>query len=236
MNVPKRLLALLFVGALSVSAGASAAVTCVMNKATGKYEPKKGTYPSKQAMPDCEAQSPAVLLAALADDSTEPRGTRLIDGVVLTNAAKLPEGPKPVQAKRPKAENGRVTAGSMQAGVAPTKQAVEVALATETAPVPVVEQKPIVPVWVVTPSARLKLVVREWAARAGWTVEWHIRDAQTQDEQDFVLGGGMRVEGDFPTAVHALFNSLPEKIKVRAKLAPDNFPPLLYVYREGETQ
>lgn len=92
------------------------------------------------------------------------------------------------------------------------------------------------PVWIVKPGSHLRAVVSEFAKTAGWKDEWNYKDEQTLEDKDLVLGGGMRIEGDFKTAVHAIFNALPAKAKIRAELVPDNNPPTLFIMREGASQ
>jgi hypothetical protein len=89
------------------------------------------------------------------------------------------------------------------------------------------------PVWVVKPGSFLRAVLNEYAARAGWAVEYNYKDPQTLAEKDLKLGGGMRVEGDFKKFVKELFASLPESAKIRAELWGENDPPTVYVYRKG---
>lgn len=92
------------------------------------------------------------------------------------------------------------------------------------------------PVWIVKPGSNLRAVVSEFARTAGWADEWDFKDAQTLEDKDFVLGAGMRIEGDFKTAIRAIFNALPAKVKIRAELVPDNDPPTIYIVREGAAQ
>lgn len=89
------------------------------------------------------------------------------------------------------------------------------------------------PVWVVKPGSFLRAVLNEYAARAGWVVEYNYKDAQTLEEKDLRLGGGMRIEGDFKKFVKELFASLPESAKIRAELWSENDPPTVYVFRKG---
>jgi len=89
------------------------------------------------------------------------------------------------------------------------------------------------PVWVVKPGSFLRGVLNEYAARAGWAVEYNYKDPQTLEEKDLRLGGGMRVEGDFKKFVKELFGSFPESAKIRAELWSENDPPTVYVFRKG---
>lgn len=89
------------------------------------------------------------------------------------------------------------------------------------------------PVWVVKPGSSLRTVLNEYAARAGWVVEYNYKDPQTLEDKDLRLGGGMRVQGDFKKFVKELFASLPESAKIRAELWSENDPPTVYVFRKG---
>ena len=89
------------------------------------------------------------------------------------------------------------------------------------------------PVWVVKPGSFLRTVLNEYAARAGWAVEYNYKDPQTLEDKDLRLGGGMRVEGDFKKFVKELFASLPDSAKIRAELWSENDPPTVYVFRKG---
>lgn len=90
-------------------------------------------------------------------------------------------------------------------------------------------------VWVKNSTDSLRSVVNDWSARAGWQVEWNVKDSQTQEDQDFKLGGGLRYQGSYQESITRLFNSLPIRIKVRAEFWPENDPPLLYIIK-GEEQ
>lgn len=90
-------------------------------------------------------------------------------------------------------------------------------------------------VWVKNSTDSLRSVVNDWSVRAGWQVEWNVKDSQTQEDQDFKLGGGLRYQGSYQESITRLFNSLPVRIKVRAEFWPENDPPLLYVIK-GEEQ
>ncbi len=98
-----------------------------------------------------------------------------------------------------------------------------------------VEEKKL-PIWVVKPKSRLRDVVHEFAVRAGWIDLWNYKDEQTLEDKDLDLDGGMRVEGDFKTAIKAVFNSLPRKAKIQVELWSENFPPTVYIMREGGSE
>lgn len=89
MNFQRSFIFAAVVSAISFGANAAAAVTCVLNKNTGLYESRRNIY--NLPMADCAAQNPANLLIANTDHSGEEAyGTVLVDGVILTNAAKPP--------------------------------------------------------------------------------------------------------------------------------------------------
>lgn len=102
---------------------------------------------------------------------------------------------------------------------------------TQSVPPATIEKKD--PVWVVKPGSSLRTILNEYAARAGWVVEYNYKDPQTLEDKDLRLGGGMRVEGDFKKFVKELFASLPESAKIRAELWSENDPPTVYVFRKG---
>jgi len=85
------------------------------------------------------------------------------------------------------------------------------------------------PVLEVKPGSFLKEVLLEWSARAGWYLYWGLGD-----DVDFRLEAGATFPSDFKAAIHKLFGSLPESIRIRAELRADNSPPLLYVTRNDE--
>ena len=94
-----------------------------------------------------------------------------------------------------------------------------------------VEKK--LPVWVVKPGARLRAVIEEFAARAGWAVEINYKDEQTLEDKDLVLGGGLHSEGDFKKAIRDVFDALPASAKIDAELWPENTPPTVFIFRKG---
>ena len=98
----------------------------------------------------------------------------------------------------------------------------------------VADQRP--EVWIVKPRSRLRHVVNEFAAKAGWISLWNYKDEQTLEDKDLELDGGMRVEGDFKQAVKEIFNSLPKRAKVKVELWPENYPPTIYIMREGSAE
>lgn len=94
----KAMVKLAFACALCVLAGArsaGAAVTCVENKATGKFEEKAG---SKRPTGECEAQASMNMVSSVSEveDLSAAEGTKVIGGVIVTNARK-PFGTVPAQ-------------------------------------------------------------------------------------------------------------------------------------------
>lgn len=89
------------------------------------------------------------------------------------------------------------------------------------------------PVWIVKPGSSLRAVVDEFTTRAGWVVEFSYKDEQTLEDRDLTLGGGLKVEGDFKTAIRAVFDSLSPNAKIDAELWSENSPPTLYIFRKG---
>jgi len=137
----------------------------------------------------------------------------------------------------------KVEANLLPASPAVKKEPQSVVPAPEkvvTTPV-VVEEKPPekklvekkLPVWVVKPGSRLRAVLEDFTNRAGWVLEINYKDEQTLEDKDLILGGGLHAEGDFKTAINAVFNSLPANAKIDAELWSDNNPPTLYVFRKG---
>lgn len=95
--------------------------------------------------------------------------------------------------------------------------------------VPRVEPKQ--PVWVIKPQSSLRAVIGEFARTAGWVDEWDFKDEQTLEDKDLILGGGMRVTGDFKTAIREIFKALPDEARICADLRPDNDPPTVFIVR-----
>jgi hypothetical protein len=79
----------------------------------------------------------------------------------------------------------------------------------------------------VKPGSYLHETLLEWSARAGWSLYWGLGD-----DVDFRLEVGAKYPSDFKDAVHKLFDSLPESMRIKAELRVDNSPPLLYVTRD----
>jgi len=85
--------------------------------------------------------------------------------------------------------------------------------------------------WVAKNGGYLRETLKEWTTRAGWGLAWALGD-----DDDIHLGGGDTYRADFQSAVTDLFNSLSGNIHIRAKLVPDNTPPLLYVTRDDRSR
>lgn len=105
-------------------------------------------------------------------------------------------------------------------------------VAQATAPLKIVpkEEKKL-PVWVIQPQSSLRAVIGEFAKTAGWVDEWDFKDEQTQEDKDLILGGGMRVIGDFKTAIREIIKALPDEARICADLRPDNDPPTVFIVR-----
>lgn len=121
------------------------------------------------------------------------------------------------------------------------KMVTESAAASPMQPVQI-DVKKILPVevrredWVVEPNSSLRKTLERFASRAGWDVIFCLKNQQTLENQDYLMGGGLTDLGDFKSAVNSVINALPVSSKVRAQLWAQNTPSLLYVFREGESQ
>lgn len=87
------------------------------------------------------------------------------------------------------------------------------------------------PVWIIKPHSSLRAVIAEFAKSAGWHDEWDFKDEQTQEDKDLILGSGMKIRGDFKTAINGIFKALPEEARICADLRPDNVPPTVFIVR-----
>lgn len=91
---------------------------------------------------------------------------------------------------------------------------------------PVVPSVPL-EIWTVKPASYLQDTLREWATKAGWSLVWGL-----SDKEDYRLDTGNNYPGDFKTAVKALFDSMPEKVRIYVELRPQNTPPLIFINRD----
>ena len=80
--------------------------------------------------------------------------------------------------------------------------------------------------WEARAGVNLRETLGKWTADAGWALVWDY-------EGDLEMRAGSTFQGDFKAAVAGLFNALPQSIRIRAELRPDNAPPLLYVTRDA---
>jgi len=81
--------------------------------------------------------------------------------------------------------------------------------------------------WQVRSGSYLHDTLAEWTTKAGWGFEWAM-----PPDQDFRMGASDTYEGDFKTVIKTLIDALPQGVRIRAELRPDNSPPLLYVSAE----
>ncbi len=80
--------------------------------------------------------------------------------------------------------------------------------------------------WEAKAGVNLRETLGKWTADAGWALVWDY-------EGDLKMRAGSIFHGDFKAAVAGLFDALPQYIRIRAELRPDNAPPLLYVTRDA---
>lgn len=136
-------------------------------------------------------------------------------------------------AEKAAAEKAASEKAAVEAAVAIALAKAEAAKKAEP-PESVVVEKRGAPIWVLTPSSSLRTVVNDWAKRAGWHVVWQLKDEQTQEDTDFILGGGFREQGPFKDAIRRLFKSIPKSANVKAQFWSENDPPMLYVIKGEE--
>jgi hypothetical protein len=88
---------------------------------------------------------------------------------------------------------------------------------------------PVVPleVWPIKKSSYLHETLRQWTARAGWTLVWGLGE-----HEDLRMEAGNDFRGDFKTVITDLFNSFPASVRINAELRPDNTPPLIFINRD----
>lgn len=87
------------------------------------------------------------------------------------------------------------------------------------------------PSWTVHDGDRVRSTIERWAADAGWSVLWRPSDL------DYIAEAGATFQGDFPTAIRMLFDSIPfeglaPKDRVRVNVNSENKPPLVTVMRD----
>lgn len=153
-----------------------------------------------------------------------------LNGKAITIIRGVP--PKPAPPPTPPKEDPATTLKRIEALTAQLGRMEKLApAAQETAPTEQVEED--VQVWTVPPKASMRDVVTAFASRAGWIAVIDYKDEQTGDPSDLILDGGLEVKGDFRKAIKQTFNSLPTSTKVMVELRPDNYPPTVFISREG---
>jgi hypothetical protein len=85
--------------------------------------------------------------------------------------------------------------------------------------------------WTAIAGTYLEDVVAEWAVRAGY----HFTNGMPKGEKTKLLASDS-YRGDFVSAVTALVNSLPARIKLRVQIVPENDPPLIIISPEETRQ
>lgn len=81
-----------------------------------------------------------------------------------------------------------------------------------------------VEIWTIKRESYLHETLREWSARAGWTLVWGLGE-----NEDLRMDAGNDFRGDFKTVIKELFNSFPAGVRINAELRPDNSPPLIFI-------
>jgi len=84
-----------------------------------------------------------------------------------------------------------------------------------------------VEVWQVKRASYLHETMRQWAARAGWTLVWGLGE-----HEDLRFEAENKFYGDYKTVITKLFDSFPPSVRINAELRPDNSPPLIFINRE----
>lgn len=150
--------------------GAQAAVTCVENKATGRFEERAS---SKRPSGECEAQTAMNMVATVAqvEDLSASEGTKVIGGVIVTNAS-APFNTVPPQ-KTAAARVHRVTDEELRdmRRVTPvdTRSHDDGAGRLAGAPAAVAS----VALFRMERGQPIHLALESWAKNAGWTLIWY---------------------------------------------------------------
>ena len=152
-----------------------AAVTCVENKSTGKFEEKAG---GKRPTGECEAQTAMNMASSVSDieDLSATDGTKVIGGVIVTNAAK-PFASEPAKAVRPMpATTGRIStvaavtseASREVRSVTTASQAGEEVIVAPAVPPALPKPK-----WDAEKGTPWSVVLETWAKEGGWSFYWY---------------------------------------------------------------
>jgi hypothetical protein len=190
MKVVEKFALVMAFAALSGTQIASAAVMCVQNKNTGKFE-EKGA--GKKVTGECEAQSTMNLLSTVGDVEVAVAvdGTRVIGGVIVTNAAKPFSMPAEPQARSSAASLDAPASSALeQRKVVPR----EVVAAPETTTAAV-------PVWSLLPGRTVGQELRSWGEQAGWKVVWNM-------SKDWSVPASTSFPGDFKAAATGVIQTL----------------------------
>lgn len=172
---------------------AGAAVTCVENKSTGKFEEKGG---AKRPTGECEAQASMNMVSSVAEieDLSASEGTRVIGGVIVTNASK-PFGTVPPA--KAKAEVVALRGDENLRDVRDMRKVVPVELHSDAgsvdrlagAPAPVEK----VARFRLEKGQPIHVALEGWAKDAGWTLIWYpavswkaISDVDIKNKKDVV--------------------------------------------------
>jgi hypothetical protein len=153
---------------------AGAAVTCVENKSTGKFEEKAG---KKKVSGECDAQSAMNMVSSVAEveDLSASEGTTVIGGVIVTNAAQpFATQPTAPAAKLAQAGTGRITTLPSAAGARDVRPVVVgLQAGDEVEVVPATPPAPPKPKWVIEKGQAINAVLEGWAKDAGWSFYWY---------------------------------------------------------------
>lgn len=221
MKANKKLL-VCAIGAVVGMQSATAAVTCVENKSTGKFE-EKASKRAPKVTGECDAQISMAMVSSLdeLEAVAKAEGTRVIGGVIVTNAAQpfdvapaKKEAPKSFDAvdvdpslaatgdaaangaKQPGAQLAQAAGAKRDAGVAPAG-----ALVKPIEPVKPVEAPKPVPSWTLTAGHTVGKDLQEWAVKAGWRVVWNL-------PKDWSIPASTTFHGNFKEAASSVIKNL----------------------------
>jgi hypothetical protein len=208
MNLHRRIVTfvLVFAFANCVNA-AAAAVTCMQNKSTGKFEEK--AVGKRGTTGECDAQNAM---------------TKVVGGVLLTNAPKLSDAVATAQSKareaREAAENAESEKAAAEKAVAEKAASDKLAIAKANAPTkklsaietssiakgdtaPLAIPEPVKPVqeWTLTAGHTIGQELQAWGEKTGWKVIWNM-------PKDWSVPASTSYTGEFPEVAAEVIRTL----------------------------
>lgn len=172
MKAKVKLVLLCALSVVFVAQAANAAVTCVENKTTGKFEERSS---NRKSSGECDAQAVMNMVSSVSDveDLSTADGTKIIGGVIVTNAAK-PFTSIPQRAVKPSqpvvVAQGAELSDARKVVPMDLRSGEEIDLRQNGQAAPVVAPKP---KWVVEKGQAFHVALETWAKDAGWTFYWY---------------------------------------------------------------